>query len=244
MSFDTRDLRRGMDVYTLDGVYLGSVLRVMRRAGPRGRDAGAEIEPAALRGPARAGALTRGPHTDSPRTWRAARSPLDRPADRERERADPGGQARLADARGGHAVGGEPGGVGAGGGSARGSAAPTRSIPNRNERSGPEPVAAERFHGEALGPVPTAALGNSGPSGQTAATDYASRPAGEAARTQTAPASELLVFRWLVALDPATLRPVLRRIPVSLVQTVTLERVVLAVSAAELDAASRAAPPR
>lgn len=29
MGFDRRDIRRGMDVYTLDNVYLGSVLRVI-----------------------------------------------------------------------------------------------------------------------------------------------------------------------------------------------------------------------
>ena len=87
------------------------------------------------------------------------------------------------------------------------------------------------FSGEALGPMPTAALGNSGPSRQSLLTHYASeRPATASDREPTA----LYVVRLLVALDWTTLRPAVRRIPVRLIQNVSLERIVLSRLAADL----------
>ena len=46
--------------------------------------------------------------------------------------------------------------------------------------------------------------------------------------------SELLVLRLFVALNWSTLRPRLRRIPVALIQAVTLERIILSVNEADL----------
>jgi hypothetical protein len=89
------------------------------------------------------------------------------------------------------------------------------------------------FSGESLGPMPTVSLGNRGPAHQQQAGDYAtgSRGGGEA----DAEPAELWVFRTLVALNWATLRPRLRRYPVSLVLHVSHERIVLAATAADLD---------
>ena len=135
MSLDDRDVRPGMDVYTLDDVYLGSVVRV---------------EPG-----------------DAPPAPRASPS--------------------------------------AGG----------------SETSG-----------ESLGPMPTAAVGNRGPREQSAAQGYATggpsvgRPLG---------AGRLRVRRSPVGLDPSTLIPRSRWLPLDLVQTVSLERVVLRVTAADLN---------
>jgi hypothetical protein len=47
--------------------------------------------------------------------------------------------------------------------------------------------------------------------------------------------TELIVLRGLVALNRATLKPRLRRIPVSQVQLVSLERIVLSVPAIALE---------
>jgi hypothetical protein len=70
VAFDRRDIRRGMDVYTLDGVYLGVVLRVDATASaPVGTTGGTAIEPASdgsgeLLGPAPTmGVGNAGPHT-------------------------------------------------------------------------------------------------------------------------------------------------------------------------------------
>jgi hypothetical protein len=92
---------------------------------------------------------------------------------------------------------------------------------------------APSFSGERLGPMPTAALGNGGPAHQTEATRYASKPDAPPGAVRRQPA-ELLVFRWLVSLNWATARPVLRRIPAGLIQVVSLERIILSVNAAEL----------
>ena len=107
-------------------------------------------------------------------------------------------------------------------------------------REPPEPRAghdsaarhAGTFSGEALGPMPTAALGNSGPSAQTPATRYASVArgprVGEGHTASDREPAELIVVRLLTALDWTTLRPKIQRIPVSRVQSVSLERIVLA----------------
>lgn len=82
------------------------------------------------------------------------------------------------------------------------------------------------FTGEILGPMPTAKLGNGGPVRQHANTGYAAI-AGHAAAPAGAP-MELLVFRTLVNLDWRTLWPRLRWYPVTLIQHVSYERIVLA----------------
>lgn len=152
MSFDERDIRRGMDVYAADDEYLGSVVRIVRR-----------------------------PRPDTPA-----------PAG-----AGGGGDSRPALPR----------------------AAPVTALSS--------------FSGERLGPMPTATLGNAGPASQTGATAFATEPTGPSAPGHP-PGTELIVFRWLVALDWRTLRPALWRIPLSLVRLVALERIVLATTAAEL----------
>jgi len=84
------------------------------------------------------------------------------------------------------------------------------------------------FSGEAIGPMPTAALGNSGPYRQSSATGYATSSAGTATATRLP--TELVVLRLLTSLNWSTLRPRLRRIPVSLVQAVSHERIVVSAS--------------
>jgi hypothetical protein len=96
---------------------------------------------------------------------------------------------------------------------------------------GPEPLPApappaaptDSFHGEALGPAPTEALGNSGPRAQCAATNYATA----VPPTDALGLGALVVGRWwgLVAR---------RVIPFDDIQTVSLERVVLCRAASEL----------
>jgi hypothetical protein len=81
--------------------------------------------------------------------------------------------------------------------------------------------------------MPTAAIGNRGPATQTRAAHYASlrdEPRWASARVP----AELLILRWMVSLDWAIVRPRLRRVPAGLIQTVSLERLVLAVTDAEL----------
>lgn len=136
MSLDRRDVRPGMDVYTLDNVYLGSVLRV--EPGPLGK-----------RGPVQA-----------------------------------------------------PSGPGS------------------------------TVSGEALGPMPTASLGNRGPVSQSAASAYGAQDASGAI---TLGKGRVRVRRWLINLDPRTFIPRTRWIPLDLVQTVSLERVVLRVTGVELE---------
>ena len=82
--------------------------------------------------------------------------------------------------------------------------------------------------------MPTAALGNSGPRRQTATTDYASVPDVPTYRPARAPA-DMVVLRMLTSLNWSTLRPRLRRIPVSLVQAVSLERIVLSATSLDLE---------
>ena len=89
------------------------------------------------------------------------------------------------------------------------------------------------FSGEALGPMPTAALGNGGPRSQSAATAYATSSS-RAAALDRRRATELVVLRLLTSLDWSTLRPRIRRIPVSLVQAASHERIVLTVRTREL----------
>ena len=130
LGFDLADIRPGMDVYTLDNIYLGSVLEV--RPGP---------------------------------VDRAAREPV------------PDG-ARQSSA----------------------------------------------VSGELLGPAPTAPLGNPGPTTQSAANDYAVRPADARPIGQGA----IRVGRWW-GLRGA------RVIPAAEIQTVSLERVMLRRSRYELE---------
>jgi hypothetical protein len=96
-----------------------------------------------------------------------------------------------------------------------------------------DPTAGLPFSGERLGPMPTTALGNSGPASQSTATAYGSRRSRIATPDRGRP-TELLIFRWLVSLTWSTARPRLRRIPVELIQLVALERIVLSVNADEL----------
>ena len=126
MGFDASDIRRGMDVYTRDNVYLGSVL---------------DVRPAA--------------------TDRERRTP------QERANSDAADQSRAQ-------------------------------------------------NGELFGPMPTAPLGNSGPSVQSAARAYASSP--DSARPLGR--GTLTVGRWLGPIGRRT-------VSLDEVQTVSLERVVL-----------------
>jgi len=89
------------------------------------------------------------------------------------------------------------------------------------------------FSGEALGPMPTGTLGNGGPARQTESSAYATDPSDHAHAVDHRPA-QMIVFRWLVALTWSTLQPRLRRVPVSLVQNVSHEQIVLTVTAAEV----------
>jgi hypothetical protein len=93
----------------------------------------------------------------------------------------------------------------------------------------------DAFSGESLGPMPTARIGNSGPRSQSPRTAYASTPMVTADCAPRRPV-ELLAVRMLTALNWSTLRPRVWRIPVSLVQIVSLERIVLSCSADELGA--------
>jgi hypothetical protein len=90
------------------------------------------------------------------------------------------------------------------------------------------------FNGEALGPMPTAALGNFGPRSQSADTGHATTCSHES-ESAIDPPSTLIVVRTLTALNWSTLRPTVRRIPVSSIQAVSLERIVLSVTARELE---------
>jgi hypothetical protein len=145
MSLDARDLRRGMDVFSSDGVYLGTVIRV--RLGRRTRSDGS-------------------PTQDEPRPSDGSRDPTS-------------------------------------------------------------------VSGEALGPMPTAVLGNGGPRRQTAANDYATRRTAVTGEPSRLPA-ELIVLRLLLPFGWSTPRPRLRRFPVSMVQAVSYERIVLSVTASSL----------
>ena len=140
MSFDDRDVRRGMDVVTLDDVLLGTIVWI-RRGGSR------------------------------------------------RSVAAPAGAVRQVSAR----------------------------------------------NGEALGPMPTTAVGNRGPTVQGALASFASQ--GKRAG-RPLDGAELLVLRTPIGPDFRHPLPRLRRIPVSAVQTVSLERVILRVTEAELEAGS------
>jgi hypothetical protein len=92
--------------------------------------------------------------------------------------------------------------------------------------------ASTAFTGEALGPMPTAPVGNPGPASQNPTTRYASqRPDGTLPDEEPA---DLLVFRAPVHLERRTLWPRLRRYPVSSIQNVSHERIVLAKPASEL----------
>lgn len=105
----------------------------------------------------------------------------------------------------------------------------------RGDSAGASHDRASAFSGEALGPMPTAALGNGGPGRQSMATTYATTP-DETSPRRTAAPSELVVLRLLTSLDWSTLRPRIWRIPVSLVQCVSHERIVLSVTASDLEA--------
>lgn len=87
--------------------------------------------------------------------------------------------------------------------------------------------------GESLGPVPTANVGNRGPLTQGALARFGSR-ADRAARGLNG--GELFVLRTPVGPEYRHRLPRLRRIPLAAVQTVSLERIVLRVTAAELEA--------
>ncbi|MBI3968597.1 MAG: hypothetical protein HY329_23430 [Chloroflexi bacterium] len=92
------------------------------------------------------------------------------------------------------------------------------------EAAGDEPTpTVSAFDGEQLGPVPTQAVGNAGPATQSAARSYAVASDGAA----PIGAGEIRVGRWWGLVGRYT-------IPLSAVQTVSLERVVLAVKAANL----------
>ena len=101
-------------------------------------------------------------------------------------------------------------------------------ISNDGEQAGATQAA---FSGEALGPMPTASIGNTGPRRQTESTAYATARRGDA---PTVTVTELVVVRSLIALNWFTLRPRIRRVPISLVQTASHERIILTVPATTL----------
>ena len=106
--------------------------------------------------------------------------------------------------------------------------------PDPPEESAPAPGReTSAISGEALGPMPTMSLGNGGPLAQGARSRFASR-ADRAGRPLAG--AELLVLRTPIGLDLRHPLPRLRRVPLSAVQTVSLERITLRVTAAELDA--------
>jgi hypothetical protein len=92
---------------------------------------------------------------------------------------------------------------------------------------------AHQFSGEVLGPAPTAQIGNTGPSRQ-------SRNAGFAANevTSSTPgggrSGYLVVVRLPVAQQWRAGLPSVRRLPLDLIQVVSLERVILSVTATVL----------
>ena len=114
-----------------------------------------------------------------------------------------------------------------------GAVARVESGPTRPTASEETPTEASAVSGESLGPMPTASIGNRGPSEQSASRAYAT---GGSSVGRPLGAARFRVRRWLVRLDPATLIPRSRWIPIELVQSVSLERVILRVTGAELDA--------
>jgi hypothetical protein len=103
-----------------------------------------------------------------------------------------------------------------------------RSAPvGQSERAG-------AFSGEALGPMPTAALGNFGPRSQSADSGRTTTYSHESESAIEPPAT-LIVVRTLTSLNWSTLRPRVRRIRSSTIQAESLERIVLSVTASELD---------
>ena len=107
----------------------------------------------------------------------------------------------------------------------------------RQSRTGRAPEAGGQtsdVSGETLGPMPTTRVGNRGPLTQGAGTRFASR----AERVGRAlDGAELLVLRTPIGPDLRRYRPRLRSVPLTAVQTVSLERVVLRVTEADLEAA-------
>jgi hypothetical protein len=150
MTLTRRDVRPGMDVYALDGAYVGTVLLV-----------------------------------------------------RGRSEADDGASGRAA---------------GSGAASARAAAIGEADAGSRPTGS--------RVNGEALGPMPTAALGNAGPGAQAARSGYATEAGGPGA----APLGRVLVLRMPLGTQLHAPRFGLRWISPDLIQTVTLERVLLRVT--------------
>jgi hypothetical protein len=107
--------------------------------------------------------------------------------------------------------------------------------PDSPARATPAHHADQPFSGEAIGPMPTASLGNSGPRSQSPTTAYAtSSAAARIGKHGARRPTELVVLRLLTSLNWSTLRPRVRRIPVSRVQAVSHERIVLAVSESDL----------
>ena len=163
MSFDSRDLRRGKDVFDAAGTYLGTVTWVVMKTDDR--------LPVSRRREIDVGAGSE--RACEPKEIRAA------------QRRGPGGESLTS-----------------------------------------------AFSGESTGPMPTVALGNSGPRSQSPSNAYATalRPGVGAGRQP----KDLIVLRLLTSLNWSTLRPRVWRIPVSLVQTVSHERIVLSVTESEI----------
>ena len=166
MSFSRRDLRRGVDVFSADNVYLGTVVWVRWE-----------------------GVASASPPGPSPVRGGRDQDNLVSPPLSTRER--PGGGASPAP-----------------------------------------------FSGERLGPMPTAALGNGAPVLQTVSNRYASE-SDRATKNDSGRPTELVIVRSLVSLNWDTLRPVIRRVPVELIQLVSLERIILSVTATRFMARPR-----
>jgi hypothetical protein len=90
-----------------------------------------------------------------------------------------------------------------------------------------------QFSGESLGPAPTASIGNRGPSSQARTAGFGALSADDADEPN-GNHGQMVIFRWLVAQQWRRSGPVLRRLPLDLVQAVSHERVILSVTAEEL----------
>lgn len=107
---------------------------------------------------------------------------------------------------------------------------PADAAPGGREQIVPGSLQTSRVNGELLGPMPTEPIGNRAPATQSAQGRFRADP--DAARPLTG--GSLVVGRWWGLVGRRT-------IPLALVQNVSLERVVLAVTYGELTGTGAAA---
>lgn len=111
---------------------------------------------------------------------------------------------------------------------------PPHPAPLSRARPRGSPRDAAGFSGESLGPAPTASLGNSGPATQARTSGFGAVSDVKVAGADERRVGHIVVFRLLVPRQWSAWTPLLRRLRLELVQTVTLERVILSVTAEEL----------